>query len=383
MRIEDALNIEDMHRAAKRRLPKVVFDYLEGGVEDEYGLGRNEREFRRHRILPRYLVDVAQVDQSATLFGRTYACPFGIAPTGIGGVWRPGADLMLARAAAAANIPYTLSGLSTTRLEDVAQAAPEHAWYQLYGARDRSISEDQIRRADAAGMNVLMLTVDVPVTPKRERDWRNRFGQPRLPLRVVLEALGHPAWMLDYLRYGMPKFENWAPHSKGGTSAKAVLQSVYTQFPVADQTWRDLENFRKIWPRPMILKGVLHPDDAVRAADLGMDGVLVSNHGARQLDTAPSPLEMLPAIKAAVGGRMAILLDSGFRRGSDIVIARALGADFIFLGRAALYGVAAFGQPGAHKAISIIQQEIDLTLKQMGCPSLEVLGPQFLVERKR
>ena len=200
---------------------------------------------------------------------------------------------------------------------------------------------------------------------------------------MYLEALRHPAWLFDYFRHGMPVFENWAPYSENGPSAKAVLASVGAQFPTADHTWRDVENFRRLWPRPFILKGILHPDDAVRAAELGVDGIVVSNHGARQLDTAPSSLEMLPAIKAAVGDRIAILLDSGFRRGSDIVIALALGANFVFLGRAALYGVAAFGLPGARRGIAIIQQEIEITLKQIGCPSLEVLGPDFLRDGDR
>ncbi|MCZ6627211.1 MAG: alpha-hydroxy acid oxidase [SAR324 cluster bacterium] len=383
MKPEEAINIEDLHQAARRRMPKVAFDYFEGGAEDERGLARNEQAFRHHRLLPRYLVDVSQIDQRATLFGRTYSSPFGISPTGIGGLLRPGADLMLAEAAAAADIPYTLSSLSTTRLEDVARVAPQHAWYQLYGARERRISEDQIRRANDAGMHALMFTVDVPVFSKRERELRNRFGQPRLPLRLYLEALRHPAWLFDYFRHGMPVFENWAPYSENGSSAKSVLQSVAEQFPVADHTWRDVENFRRIWSRPFILKGILHPDDAVRAAELGVDGILVSNHGARQLDAAPSPLEMLPAIKAAVGDRVSILVDSGFRRGSDIVIALALGAKFVFLGRAALYGVAAFGLPGAKHAIAIMQQEIEITLKQIGCPSLELLGPHFLLDGGR
>jgi len=383
MKPELAVNIEDLHQAARRRMPKVAFDYFEGGAEDERGLARNERAFHTHRLLPRYLVDVSEIDQRRTLFGRTYASPFGITPTGIGGLLRPGADLMVARAAAAADIPYTLSGLSTTRLEEVARVAPQHAWYQLYGARERRISEDQIRRANDAGMHALMLTVDVPVVSKREREMRNRFGQ-RLPLHLYLEALRHPAWLFDYFRHGgMPVFENWAPYGEHGSSAKAVLKGVGAQFPVSDQTWRDVENFRRLWPRPFILKGILHPDDAVRAAELGVDGILVSNHGARQLDVAPSPLEMLPAIKAAVGDRLTILMDSGFRRGSDIVIALALGAKFVFLGRAVLYGVAAFGLPGAQRAIAIMQHEIEVTLKQIGCPSLEVLGPQFLVDGDR
>lgn len=382
MKAADAINIEDLHRAAKRRMPKVVFDYFEGGAEDEHGLTRNEQAFRRHRLLPRYLVDVSQVDQSTTVFGRTYASPFGITPTGVGSLLRPGSELMLAEAAAESNIPYTLSGLGTKSIEDVARVAPQHAWFQLYGARDRRISEDQIRRAADAGVHALMWTVDVPVVSKREREIRSRFGQ-RIPLHLYLEALRHPAWLLDYLRHGMPVFKGWIPYSDEGPSAKAVLQKVGAEFPPADQTWRDVERFRRLWPGPFILKGILHPDDAVRAAELGVDGVLVSNHGARQLDTAPSPIEMLPAIQAAVGDRLTILMDSGVRRGSDIVIARALGARMVFLGRAVLYGVAAFGLPGARRAIEILRHEVEVTLKQIGCPSLEVLGPDFLRDGDR
>ena len=385
MKPADAINIEDLHRLAKRRTPRVAFDYFEGGAEDEHGLARNEAEFRRHRLVPRYLVDVSQVDQRTTLFGRSYASPFGLSPTGVNSLLRPGAERMLADAAAAANIPYVLSGLGTARLEDIAQAAPQHAWFQLYAAKDRAISEDQIRRAADAGMNALMYTVDVPALSKRERDLRNGFGRPRLPLRVYLEALRHPAWLFDYFRHGggPPFFETWAPYSKAGGSAQAVLQAVGELWPAPDHTWRDVERFRRLWPGPLILKGILHPDDAVRAAELGVDGVLVSNHGGRQLDAAPSALEMLPAIRAAVGDRLAILIDSGFRRGSHIVIARALGAHMVFLGRPVLYGMAAFGRAGAARAIEILRQEVEITLKQIGCPSLEVLGPHFLLDGGR
>lgn len=378
MKLAHMLNIEDLHRVARRRMPRVAFDYFEGGAEDEHGLARNEAAFQRHPLLPRYLVDVSAVDQTTTLFGRTWASPFGLAPTGLGGLLRPGADRMLAEAAAAANIPYTLSGLSTTRLEEVARVAPQHAWFQLYGARDRALSIDMIRRAADAGMGALMFTVDVPVVSKRERELRNRFGQPRLPLRLYLEALRHPAWLLAYFRHGMPVFENWAPYSRGGRSAQAVIQAVRAQFPVDDHTWRDVEAFRKLWPRTLIVKGLLHPEDAVRAAELGADGVVVSNHGARQLDLAPTPLEALPAIRAAVGDRLPVMLDGGVRRGAHVVIARALGARFVFVGRAGVYGVAAFGRPGAARAIQILQQEIEITLKQIGCPRAEELGPQFL-----
>jgi len=382
MRPADAINIADLHRIAKRRTPKVAFDYFEGGAEDEHGLARNEAEFRRHRLVPRYLVDVSEVDQRTTLFGRTYTSPFGLSPTGVNSLLRPGAERMLAEAAAAANIPYVLSGLGTARLEDIAQVAPQHAWFQLYAAKDRAISEDQIRRAAEAGMNALMYTVDVPALSKRERDLRNGFGRPRLPLRAYLEALRHPAWLFDYFRHGgggPPLFETWVPYSKGGGSAQAVLQSVGELWPAPDHTWHDVELFRRLWPGPFVLKGILHPDDAVRAAELGVDGVLVSNHGGRQLDAAPAALEMLPAIRSAVGDRLTILIDSGFRRGSHIVIARALGAQMAFLGRPVLYGMAAFGRAGAMRAIEILRQEVEITLKQIGCPNLESLGPHFLL----
>jgi isopentenyl diphosphate isomerase/L-lactate dehydrogenase-like FMN-dependent dehydrogenase len=379
MKIQHVINIEDLHRQAKRHVPRVAFDYFEGGVEDERGLARNEAAFQRYRLLPRYLVDVSQVDQSATLFGRTYASPFGVAPFGVAGLLRARADLMLAEAAAAANIPYTLSGFTTGALEEAAQVAPEHAWFQLYGARDRAISEDQIRRAADAGMPALMFTVDVPVVSNRERERRNRFGQKPMPLWAYLEALRHPAWLLGYLRRGRPLFRTWQRYAGGGHSADEVIRFVATQFPVADHTWHDVERFRRLWPRTFILKGILHADDARRAAELGVDGIVVSNHGARQLDAAPSPLEVLPAIRAAVGERLAVLMDSGFRRGSDIVIARCLGADFVFLGRAMAFGVAAYGLPGARLAIALLQREIEMVLKQIGCPRQDQLGPEFLL----
>jgi L-lactate dehydrogenase (cytochrome)/(S)-mandelate dehydrogenase len=380
MRAEHALNVEDLHRAARRRTPRLVFDYFEGGVEDEQGLAHNERAFQRERLLPRYLVDVSRVELATTLFGRTYAAPFGIAPFGVAGLIRRGAELMLAETAAAANIPYALPSLGYGRLEDAARVAPQHAWYQLYGAKERRISEEQMRRAADAGMSVLVFTVDVPGQSNRERDLRNRFGQKPLPLWAVADALCHPRWLLEWLRHGgMPALVNLAPYCPEGDSPQAVLAFARRQFPVPDHTWRDVENFRRLWPGRLVLKGILHPDDALRAAELGVDGVIVSNHGGRQLDRAPSPLEVLPAIRAAVGQRLALLLDSGVRRGSDVVIARALGADFVLAGRAFAYGVGAFGRAGARRAFEILRREVEITLAQIGCPRADQLGPQFLL----
>jgi len=380
MKIADAVNIDDLRRLARRRLPRMVFDFIEGGVEDERCLAANETSFSKHRLVPRYLVDISRRDQSATLLGHSYASPFGIAPTGLAALFRADCDLILAKAAAAANIPFIMSGASTASIEAAAQVAPAHTWYQLYAARDRKISEDQIRRARDAGLSTLVLTVDVPVSSKRERNVRNGFELPlKLKWSKSLEALLHPLWIASYLRRGIPPFHNWAPYAAPGANAKAIAAFVGRQIPCS-VTWQDLENFRRLWPRNLVVKGIMHPDDAVRAAQIGVDGIMVSNHGGRQLDQAPAPLEMLPAICAAVADKVAVMLDSGVRRGADILTALCLGARFVFVGRATLYGAAAGGPPGAHRAIDILRKEIDLVMGQIGCPSLAGLGPGFLLQ---
>jgi (S)-mandelate dehydrogenase len=380
MKIEDAVNIDDLRRLARRRLPRVVFDFIEGGVEDEHCLEANESSFARHRIVPRYMVDISRRDQSAALFGHDYASPFGIAPTGLAALFRADADLILARAAAAANIPFIMSGASTASIEAAAELAPAHTWYQLYAARERKISEDMIRRASDAGLSTLVLTVDVPVSSKRERNMRNGFELPlRLKWSKSLEALMHPLWIAGYLRRGIPRFDNWAAYAAPGANAKAIAAFVAKQIPCS-VTWRDLENFRRLWPRHLVVKGIMHPDDAVRAAQIGIDGIMVSNHGGRQLDQAPAALDMLPAICAAVGDKITVMLDSGVRRGADILTAFCLGARFVFVGRATLYGAAAGGLPGANKAIDILRKEIDLVMGQIGCPSLDRLGRGFLLQ---
>ncbi len=388
MKIEDAVNIEDLHRMAKRKLPRIIFDFIEGGVEDERGLTRNEEAFHKHRLLPRYLVDVSKRDQSQTIFGRTYSSPFGISPTGGVGLYRPGGDLMLAEAAAAANIPFIMSGMSNASMEAAARVAPNHTWYQLYAARDMNISDDLVRRARDAGLNALVLTVDVPVHSKRERNIRNGFGTVRgggvrealkLKPRILLEAMTHPAWVIEYLRTGgAPSLDNWAPYAPNGASKEETISFARNQVPEHAQTWRDLERYRQLFPRTLIVKGIMHPADALRAAEIGVDGIIVSNHGGRQLDQAPASLDVLPAIHAAVGDRLTVMLDSGVRRGADILIALCLGARFVFFGRPTLYGTVVGGVPGAAKAISILKNEIDLVMGQIGCPSLDQLGPDFL-----
>jgi (S)-mandelate dehydrogenase len=388
MRLSDAINIEDLHRMAKRRLPKIAFDFIEGGLEDERGLERNTSAFHKHLLLPRYLVDVSVRDQSATLFGHTYASPFGIAPTGGAGLFRRGADLMLAESAAKANIPYIMSGASNDSIEAAAKVAPNHAWYQLYAAREAGVREDMIRRTADAGMAVLVLTVDVPVSSKRERNTRNGFANIRggllqalsLKPSILAEAMTHPGWIVDYLRHGggTPMMQNWQPYAPAGANPEQVYNFARSIQPFDAQTWRDLEHYRRLFPRNLVVKGIMSPADALRAVEIGCDGIIVSNHGGRQLDQAPASLDVLPAITEAVGDKLVVLLDSGVRRGADILIALCFGAKFVFMGRPTLYGAAAGGIPGVNKAIAILREEIDLVMGQIGCLSLNELGPDFL-----
>src|SRR5262245_5411909 len=388
MRIDQAVNIEDLHRMAKRRLPKIAFDFIEGGLEDERGLEANTSAFHKHKLLPRYLVDVSKRDQTKTIFGQTFSSPFGISPTGGVSLFRNHGDLMLAEAARDANIPYIMSGASNETIEAAARTAPKNHWYQLYAARDHAVNADLIKRTADAGLDALVLTVDVPVSSKRERNIRNGFANIRgglfqaltLKPSIFLEALTHPFWIAEYLRHGggTPMLQNWQPYAPGGADAEAVYNFSREQMPYAGQTWRDLETYRRLFPRKLVVKGIMHPGDATRAAEIGVDGIIVSNHGGRQLDQAPASLDVLPAVSVAVGERLAVMLDGGVRRGADILIAFCLGARFVFMGRPTLYGAAAGGISGVKKAIDILRDETDLVMAQIGCPSLDELGPDFL-----
>ncbi len=389
MKLDQAINIEDLHQMAKRKLPKIMFDYIEGGVEDELGLERNRAAFHKHQLLPRYLVDVSVRDQSATVFGHTYSSPFGISPTGGVGLYqRRGGEMLLAQAAADANIPYIMSGGSNASMEEAVRVAPNNTWFQLYAAKDPNLTDALIGRARDCGVGALVLTVDVPVHPKRERNWRNGFATVRnggilealkLKPSILLEAMTHPGWVADYVRHGgAPALGNWAPHAGNGATVADSIRLGRAQTPASAQTWRDLERYRRLFPRPLVVKGILNPADAIRAAEIGVDGIIVSNHGARQLDQAPASLDALPAIKAAVGDKLTVMLDSGVRRGADVLIALCLGAQFVFFGRPTLYGAVAGGLPGVKKAVDIFRTEIDLVMGQIGCPSLDQLGPDFL-----
>ena len=381
MNVNHAINIDDLRKMAKRRLPRIIYDFIEGGVEDELGIARNEAAYDRERLVPHYLVDVSKRDQTVDLLDRRYASPFGISATGLAALFRPGADLMLAESAAQANIPFMMSGLSTASIEAAAKVAPSHSWYQLYVARDREITLDLIRRVREAGFSTLVLTVDVPASTKRERNLRNGFAlPPRLSAATIFDALRHPGWMAGYLRHGMPRFDNWEPYARANSTTQQINAFAAKQAPANTVTWTDLEEFRRIWPRHLVVKGIMYREDAIRAAQIGVDGIIVSNHGGRQLDEAPSPLEVLPGINAAVGDKVTLMVDGGVRRGADIIMALCHGARFVMVGRATLYGAVAGGIPGVQKAISILREEIDLVMAQIGCPTVPELNESFLLQ---
>ena len=360
-----------------KRLPRVLFEAIESGVEDEQCLQRNRDAFLKHRLVPRACADVTVRTQETTLFGVTHRSLFGFAPTGIAGAFRRGAEVCMAQAAAEAGIPFILSGACIASMETIAAFSPRATWFQLYPARDPAISQAMLDRAEAAGIAGLVMTIDNPVLPKRERDARNGFSLP-LRLPMLLEALTHPAWMVRYWRDGgLPMMEMWQPHARPGADAGEVAQFFRSQSPTI-QTWQDLERVRRAWPGTLVLKGVMHPDDAVRAVVLGCDGIIVSNHGGKALDVVPAPLEMLPAVRRAVAPEIPVMIDGGHPAGGDVVLARCLGTDCVFLGRAMLFAVAARGLQGARGAIAILKDEIDRTLALVGAAGVACLGPAYL-----
>lgn len=380
MSLARVINLGDFRARARRRLPRIAFDFIDGGADDEACLARNRAAFAAYNIVPRYLRDIDRRDQSTELFGRRYASPFGISPTGLAGLFRDGADAMLAAAAREANVPFLLSSAANISIEEAMQIAPDNVWFQVYATRDEAINADLLRRARACGVGVLVLSVDVPVNANRERNRRNGFARPfRMTPSIVLDALGHPAWVLRYLRTGgVPMMRNWQPYARPGASATEVADLYGSLTPAGGTDWASLARMREGWAGPLLVKGLLHPEDVLRARAAGADGVIVSNHGGRQLDAAPSPVEMLPEIRAAVGPDFPLLLDSGVRRGSDVVIARCLGARACIAGRPTLFAVASDGRQGVAHALGILRREVDAVLAQMGCPVFDDLDSRFL-----
>jgi len=363
--------VEGYRSLAAQRLPRMVFDYLDGGAEAERGLARNTDAFARVCFRPHRLLDVSQRDLSAELFGCRRPLPLVIAPTGLNGALWPDGDVLLAQAAAAAGIPFVLSTASTTSIEEVADQAGGDLWFQLYVVQ-RSLAEALTRRALAAGYTTLVLTVDVPVNGKRVRDLRNGFAVPFRPsLRTVLDAARRPAWLLRQLRHGLPQLANFRDAGRSGdVNAQAALMRRQMD---ASFAWDDLKALRQTWPHSLVVKGICRVEDAERCEALGVDAVVLSNHGGRQLDDTPAPLSLLPCMAARLS--RPILLDSGIRRGADVVKAIALGASAVMLGRATLYGLAARGKAGAAHVLDLLRSEIDTTLALLGRSSMAALEP--------
>ena len=374
-----AISIAELRGVARRRVPHFAFEYVECGAEDELTLRRNREAFEGLRFVPRALVDTTARQQRARLFGRESSSPLVVAPTAMNGIQHRDGDTALARAAAASGIPFCLSTFSNVRLEKLAAEIDGRLWMQLYLLGDRAIARDIVARARESGYEALVLTTDANVFGFREWDKRNYRGPGKLTLRNMLDAARHPRWLAGVmLPRGFPRFENLAGFLPPEASSARAGVAHLPRLLVPDLDWKDLEWLRGSWPGKLLVKGILHADDARRAVDAGCDGIVLSNHGGRQLDGCISPMEVLPEVAEAVGGRCAVLIDSGFRRGADVVKAVALGADAVMIGAATLYGLAAGGEAGARHAIGILQAEIDRVLGQLGCNSLDELGPQLL-----
>jgi len=370
-----AITIEDLRRVARRRLPNFTFEYVEGGAEDELALKRNRDVFERITWVPRTLAGVGTPELSTQILGETCHLPLVIAPTGFNGMLWPQGDLMLARAAADAGIPFTLSTVSNFALKKMTAEVKQGIWFQLYPFKDPGSVDLLVDRAAEAGVRTLVVTTDVPVLGAREWDQRNYRAPMKLSLASVLDVLGHPGWLKRVMiPHGAPQFENLAELlPPGASSALAGVRFMGTQIN-SKLSWADMEHVRRRWKGKLVLKGILCVEDARRAAEMGADGIVLSNHGGRQLDSCVSGVELVPAVSAELGDKLCVLVDGGFRRGGDVLKAMALGAHGVMIGRPTLYGVAAGGQAGVSHALGLLRAEMERVLTLLGCRSLGELG---------
>lgn len=367
------LNYSDFRREARRALPRFVFDYVDGAADDGHCLSRNLKDIETLTLSPRVLRDTTNIDTSVEVFGNRWRGPFGVAPMGLNGLIRPGGDSILAAVAGESGLAFALSTASNTRLEEVRAIAPDAVqWMQLY-VMHREMATRIVHRAQNAGFQALVLTVDVPVSGNRELDVRNGFTMPFKPTaRLAWDLVTHPRWSLRAAVSGAPRFANITaePDDAGSASMQAALLARSMDRSLV---WESLRWLRSEWNGPLLLKGVLHDGDARLALDHGVDGLIVSNHGGRQSDASPSAISALPKVVAAVGGRIPIFMDSGIRRGTDIAKAIALGATAVFVGRPVLYGLAAGGSPGAKAVLTTLGDELVRAMTLLGTSNLDDL----------
>ncbi len=376
-----AINIGDLRDCAKRRLPRAIFDFFDGGAEDEVALRDNRAAWERVRIAPRVLRNVSKIDTSCEILGGPSKLPLVIAPTGGIGIAWPGADLAIARAAARYGVPYTLSTTATASIEAVAQANGDgRRWFQLYVLYDQAFTDTLVQRAWAAGYEALVVTVDLPVGGKRERDSYNRFTQPFRPRAwQMLEALTKPDWALRVMANGgLPMLENLRGFTAKKTETLVSISSAVGQNLDASFDDTGLRRLRDLWKGKLIVKGVSRADDAARIVSMGADCIWISNHGGRQLDASRATLDSLPAVLAAVGAKVPVLLDGGVRRGVDLIKARALGAQAACVGRPTLYGASAGGEAGAMRALAILADELERNMQLCGTRTIDEIGHELI-----
>jgi len=361
MRLRNAMCIEDLRRMARRNVPGVFFEYMEAGSYSEHTRDANVDDMRAIKLRQRVLVDVSQRSLKTTVLGEELSVPLAIAPTGLSGMQHADGEILACRAAHAAGIQYTLSTMSICSIEDVAEAVKKPFWFQLYVMRDRGFVKALIERAEKAGCTALFVTVDLPVNGQRHVDMRNGLSvPPRLTAKTVFDVLRRPTWAWRILNGKRKTFANIDGHLPG-FGGITLAEWTQSQFDVT-VNWKDVAWIRSIWPHKLVLKGILDPEDAREALKTGADGVVVSNHGGRQLDGAPSTIAALPKVAEAIGGQKEVLIDSGIRTGQDIFRALALGANACMIGRAALYGLGAGGEAGVARAINIFRGELDTTM---------------------
>jgi len=376
-------SVAEMEAEARRNLPGFMLDYLVGGLGTGANVQRNRQDMNNVLLMPRYLSPAANPDIRSRLLGREYDAPFGVAPLGLSGLVWPRSEYILAAAAKSHNIPYTLSTVATASLESIRPVAGENAWFQLYPPNDPAVQKSLLDRCHAAGYETILLTVDVPVATRREHDIRNGLAvPPRFDAKTVLQMTTHPGWALRMLRAGVPQFVNIQPYyaeaesRNAGKSIKASVQFI-NKVMKGHITAERFASIRAGWPGKLLVKGVLGVEDATEYMALGADGLVISNHGGRQLDAAPSVVSVLPAIRAAVGPNVPLLADSGARSGLDIARLLALGADFVLMGRPFLFALAAMDKKGGEHVMSILKAELRAAMGQLGCATLQAL-PKFL-----